>query len=103
MISVFIPGFGPSPAMTSQPGRLQEGFGGMLSLQVRGGAAEALRIIGKLQVWKRATSLGGVESPIEHRASVEGPKSGTAPNLLRLSVGIVDPEDLISDLSGALE
>jgi len=55
-----------------------------------------------LQVWKRATSLGGVESLVEHRASVEGPDSPVPPDLLRLSVGIEDPDDLIADLDSAL-
>jgi cystathionine gamma-synthase len=55
-----------------------------------------------VEVWKRATSLGGVESLIEHRASVEGEGSPVPPDLLRLSVGIEDPDDLIADLDAAL-
>ena len=62
----------------------------------------ALAMIGRLHLWKRATSLGGVESLIEHRASVEGPQTTTPPDLLRLSVGLEDSDDLISDLESAL-
>ena len=78
------------------------GFGGMLSLRVRGGAEAAIAVAAGVEVWKRATSLGGVESLIEHRASVEGPESPVPPDLLRLSVGIEDPRDLIADLESAL-
>ncbi|HEY5892115.1 MAG TPA: aminotransferase class I/II-fold pyridoxal phosphate-dependent enzyme [Chthoniobacterales bacterium] len=82
--------------------QMRGGFGGMLSLQVKGGASSALAFIGRLQLWKRATSLGGVESLIEHRASLEGPQSPVPPDLLRLSVGIEDAGDLIADLEQAL-
>ena len=82
--------------------QMRGGFGGMLSLRVRGGAPGALAFIGRLQVWKRATSLGGVESLIEHRASVEGPQSSTPADLLRMSVGLEDTGDLILDLEQAL-
>jgi cystathionine gamma-synthase len=74
----------------------------MLSFRVKGGAPGALAFIGKLRVWKRATSLGGVESLIEHRASVEGPRSATPPDLLRMSVGLEDVGDLVADLEQAL-
>ena len=74
----------------------------MLSLRVKGGAPAALAFIGKLRLWKRATSLGGVESLIEHRASIEGPQSATPADLLRLSVGLEDADDLILDLEQAL-
>ncbi|MFO1448630.1 MAG: PLP-dependent aspartate aminotransferase family protein [Opitutaceae bacterium] len=82
--------------------QMQGGFGGMLSLRVHGGAEPALAAIGRLKLWKRATSLGGVESLIEHRASVEGPQSTTPADLLRLSVGLEDTGDLIADLEQAL-
>ena len=82
--------------------QMQGGFGGMLSVRLRGGAAAAIRAASRVEVWKRATSLGGVESLIEHRASVEGPDSPVPPDLLRLSVGIEHPDDLISDLDAAL-
>jgi cystathionine gamma-synthase len=79
------------------------GFGGMLSIRVQGGEAAAIATAAKVRIWKRATSLGGVESLIEHRASVEGPDTPCPPDLLRLSVGIEDADDLISDLSAALD
>lgn len=82
--------------------QMHGGFGGMLSIRVAGGAPGALSALGKLRIWKRATSLGGVESLIEHRASVEGPQSATPPDLLRLSVGLEDVDDLIRDLEQAL-
>jgi cystathionine gamma-synthase len=78
------------------------GFGGMLALRVAGGAEGALRTLSRLQLWKRATSLGGTESLIEHRASIEGPTSPTPPDLLRLSTGLEDAGDLIADLEAAL-
>ena len=77
--------------------------GAMLSVQVNGGAEEAIRFIGKLNLFTRATSLGGVESLIEHRASSEGPNSTTPQNLLRISVGLEHAEDLIGDLAQALD
>ena len=78
------------------------GFGGMLSLRVAGGATEALALKANLRLFVRATSLGGVESLVEHRASTEGPDSPVPPDLLRLSIGIEEPEDLIADLEQAL-
>jgi cystathionine gamma-synthase len=81
---------------------MQGGFGGMLSIRVKGGAEAAIATAARVQVWKRATSLGGVESLVEHRASVEGEGSPVPPDLLRLSVGIEDPDDLIEDLKRAL-
>ncbi|TDB67845.1 trans-sulfuration enzyme family protein [Arundinibacter roseus] len=76
--------------------------GAMLSVQVKGGAAEAIQCMQKLQLFTRATSLGGVESLIEHRASVEGPDSLTPANLLRISVGLEHIDDLLNDLTQAL-
>lgn len=78
------------------------GYGGMLSVQVRGGQADALAVAARVRLFTRATSLGAVESLIEHRASIEGPGSATPPNLLRVSVGLEHVEDLLADLSGAL-
>lgn len=78
------------------------GPGAMLSVQVKGGADEAIRFIGRLSLFTRATSLGGVESLIEHRASSEGPNSTTPVNLLRISVGLEHAEDLLDDLAQAL-
>ena len=75
---------------------------GMLSLRIKGGEASAVATAARVKIWKRATSLGGVESLIEHRASVEGPHSPCPPDLLRRSVGLEDVADLIGDLDQAL-
>jgi cystathionine gamma-synthase len=77
-------------------------FGGMLSVQVHGDAARALVVAAHTHIFTRATSLGGVESLIEHRASIEGPESRTPQNLLRLSIGLEHPDDLLEDLDQAL-
>ena len=95
------------PGLPDHPGhaiaaRQMSDFGGMLSIQVRGDAADALALTGRLRLFIRATSLGGVESLVEHRKSVEGPQSPTPDNLLRLSVGLEHPDDLIADLAQAL-
>ena len=78
------------------------GFGGMLSIRVKGGEKRAVDFHNQCQLFKRATSLGGVESLIEHRSSVEGPTSPVPGDLLRLSVGIEDADDLVNDLETAL-
>jgi cystathionine gamma-synthase len=80
---------------------MQGGFGGMLSVRVKGGEAAGIAAAARAKVWKRATSLGGVESLIEHRASIEGPGSPCPPDLLRLSVGLESVADLIADLEQA--
>jgi cystathionine gamma-synthase len=100
--AVLYPGLAGFPGHAVALRQMQGGFGGMLSLCVRGGAPAALRLASALRIWKRATSLGGVESLVEHRASVEGPKSETPAGLLRLSVGLEDARDLASDLEEAL-
>ena len=82
--------------------QMQGGFGGMLSIRVAGGEQAAIATAARVRIWKRATSLGGVESLIEHRASIEGPGTPAPPDLLRLSVGIEDPDDLFADLDRAL-
>ncbi len=74
----------------------------MLSLRLHGDAEAALRVAKAVRLIERATSLGGVESLIEHRASIEGPTSPVPPDLLRLSIGIEDAGDLIADLEQAL-
>jgi cystathionine gamma-synthase len=79
------------------------GFGGMLSLLVRGDDADAVAVAGRVELFKRATSLGGTESLIEQRRSVEGPTSPVPGNLLRLSIGIEHVDDLIADLEQALD
>jgi cystathionine gamma-synthase len=74
----------------------------MLSIQVRGGERAALDLTNHLRLFTRATSLGGPESLIEHRASVEGPTTISPRNLLRVSVGLENGDDLIEDLERAL-
>ena len=82
--------------------QMQGGFGAMLSIRIRGGEPAAIATAARVELWKRATSLGGVESLIEHRASIEGPGTPCPPDLLRLSVGIEDSDDLFADLDQAL-
>ena len=77
-------------------------FGGMLSFEVKGGRAAAMSAAAKTKVFIRATSLGGVESLIEHRASIEGAGTTSPEGLLRLSIGLENAEDLIEDLEQAL-
>lgn len=100
--TVLYPGLPSHPGHEVARSQMEAGFGGMLALCVRGGAPAALGVVANVRLWKRATSLGGVESLIEHRASVEGPGSPTPPDLLRLSTGIEATEDLIADLDAAL-
>jgi cystathionine gamma-synthase len=82
--------------------QMQGGFGGMLSIRVRAGEAGAVAVAAKTAIWKRATSLGGTESLIEHRASIEGAGTPAPADLLRLSTGIEHVDDLIADLEQAL-
>ena len=95
------------PGLSTHPGhaiaaKQMKDFGGMMSFQVRGGRPEALAVAAKLRIITRATSLGGPDTLIEHRASIEPPDKGTPENLLRLSVGLEHPDDLIEDLAQAL-
>jgi cystathionine gamma-synthase len=96
------------PGLPGHPGhelacrQMRGGFGGMLSIRVCGGEPAAMQAAASVRVFKRATSLGGIESLIEHRASIEGPSTPVPPDLLRLSIGLEDPEDLIADLEAAL-
>lgn len=78
-------------------------FGGMMSILVKGGATEARKVVNTVKIFAQATSLGGVESLIEHRASVEGPDTKTPQNLIRISVGLEHIDDLIDDLNQALD
>ncbi|HSC07363.1 MAG TPA: aminotransferase class V-fold PLP-dependent enzyme [Steroidobacteraceae bacterium] len=98
---VFYPGLAGDPGH-AVAARQMRGFGAVVAVCVRGGAAEALAVAARTRVFIRATSLGGVESLIEHRASVEGPDTPTPQNLLRLSIGIENGQDLIADLEQAL-
>lgn len=96
------------PGLPSHPGHKiaaaqMSGFGGMLSIQVKGGQTEAFKLAAAVKLFTHATSLGGAHSLIEHRASVEGPATHTPVNLLRLSVGLEHPDDLIEDLRQALK
>jgi cystathionine gamma-synthase len=83
--------------------QMQGGFGYMMSVQVNGGEAAAIATAARVRLFKRATSLGGVESLIEHRASIEGPGSPCPPDLLRLSCGIEDEDDMFADLDDCLK
>jgi cystathionine gamma-synthase len=96
------------PGLKSHPGhevaarQMSGGFGGMMSIRAKGGERHAIATAAAVRLWKRATSLGGVESLIEHRASVEGPGTPAPADLLRLSVGIENADDLYADLAEAL-
>ena len=100
---VLYPGLKSHPGYAVAKRQMSGGFGGMLSLLVKGDGDTARRIASRTHLFVPATSLGGVESLIEHRATVEGPQSPVPENLLRLSVGIEDAGDLIEDLERALE
>ena len=99
---VLYPGLPSFPGHEVAARQMTGGFGGMLSIRVRGGEEAAIATAARVELWKRATSLGGVESLVEHRASIEGPGSPCPPDLLRLSVGLEDPDDLHDDLDRAL-
>ena len=96
------PGLPGDPGHAVAARQMRGGFGSMLSIRVAGGEGAAIATAAAVRLWKRATSLGGVESLIEHRASVEGAGSPCPPDLLRLSTGIEDPDDLFADLDAAL-
>ena len=98
---VHYPGLGADPGH-AVAARQMHGAGGMVSVQVKGGAPAALEVVRRVRLFTRATSLGGTESLIEHRASVEGPESRTPPGLLRLSIGLEHADDLLEDLDQAL-
>ncbi len=100
--AVLYPGLAAAPGHAVAARQMQGGFGGMLSIRARGGEAAAIATAAHVELWKRATSLGGAESLIEHRASVEGAGTPAPADLLRLSVGIEDCGDLIADLEQAL-
>ncbi|HEY4127694.1 MAG TPA: aminotransferase class V-fold PLP-dependent enzyme [Gammaproteobacteria bacterium] len=98
---VFHPGLESHPQHALAKRQMSD-FGAMLSFCVRGGEAAAKQMTGRVKLFTRATSLGGVESLIEHRASVEGPESPTPKNLIRISAGLEHPDDLMNDLDQAL-
>lgn len=95
------------PGLSSHPGhdiaaKQMSMFGGMLSFEAKGGRDAAIAVTVKTKIFTRATSLGGVESLIEHRASIEGPGTTSPEGLLRLSIGLENADDLIEDLDQAL-
>lgn len=100
--NVLYPGLPAHPGHATARRQMTDGFGGMLSMRFKGQKEVAVAMAARLQVWKRATSLGGVESLVEHRASIEGDHSPCPTDLLRFSVGIEDAQDLISDIEQAL-
>jgi len=99
---VLYPGLPGDAGHVVASSQMQGGFGGVLSIRVRGGEAAAVATAAHTRLWKRATSLGGTESLIEHRASVEGAGTPAPPDLLRLSAGLEHVDDLIADLEQAL-
>ncbi|MBB2144716.1 aminotransferase class I/II-fold pyridoxal phosphate-dependent enzyme [Pedobacter sp. LMG 31464] len=99
--AVYYPGL-PSHPQHDVAKKQMKDFGGMLSVLVKGDAATARKVVNTVKVFAQATSLGGVESLIEHRASVEGPDTKTPQNLIRVSVGLEHIDDLIADFEQAL-
>ncbi|MFG1304765.1 PLP-dependent aspartate aminotransferase family protein [Xanthobacter autotrophicus] len=99
--AVLYPGLADHPGHAVAARQMTGGFGGMLSIRL-GSRAAAIAVAGEVRLWRRATSFGGTESLIEHRASIEGEGSPCPDDLLRLSVGLEDPEDLYRDLLQAL-
>lgn len=102
IVDVLYPGLPSHPGYDIAARQMHGGFSGMLSVRVKAGSAAAIKTAANVKIWKRATSLGGVESLIEHRASIEGAGSLCPPDLLRLSVGLEHIDDLIADLDQAL-
>lgn len=100
--SVLYPGLRQHPGHDIAMRQMVGGFGGMLSIRLKGGEAAAVATAARVKLWKRATSLGGVESLIEHRASIEGEGTPCPADMLRLSVGLEDVDDLFFDLVAAL-
>ena len=99
--AVYYPGLAEHPQHEIAKKQMKD-FGAMISFLARGGADEARKMVNKVQLFSQATSLGGVESLIEHRASIEGPNTTTPQNLIRLSIGLEHSDDLIADLEQAL-
>ena len=99
---VFYPGLPHHPGHETAKKQMQGGFGSLMSVVLKGSREDALAVVGKLQLFLRATSLGGVESLVEHRHTIE-PHTGIPENLIRVSVGIEDISDLIADWTQALD
>jgi cystathionine gamma-synthase len=102
LAAVLYPGLPDHPGHAIAARQMDGGFGGMLSIRLAGGGEHARAVLREVRVFKRATSLGGVESLVEHRRGSEGPSSPVPDDLLRISVGIEAPADLIADLEAAL-
>lgn len=102
MEAVHYPGLPGHAGHKIAAAQMTGGFGGMLSIQVKGGQPEAFQLAAGLKLFIRATSLGGTHSLIEHRASIEGPATRSPQNLLRISIGLEHPDDLIEDLRQAI-
>jgi cystathionine gamma-synthase len=100
---VHYPGLESHPQHALAKAQMPQGFSGMIALQVKTGETETREMAGKLQIFQQATSLGGVESLVEHRKSIEGPQSTTPGNLLRFSIGLEHVDDLWADLEQALQ
>jgi cystathionine gamma-synthase len=100
--SVLYPGLEGHSSHERAKAQMQGGYGYLMSVMVKGGGANALAVVGRLELIKRATSLGGVESLVEHRHTIEGDATGVPENMLRLSVGIENADDLLADLTAAL-
>ena len=99
---VYYPGLSTHPNHDIAKQQMINGFGSIISILVKGGMQEAINVAGKLNIFKHATSLGGVESLVEHRRTAEGKNPLSPENLLRISIGIENMEDLIEDLKNAL-
>ena len=99
---VHYPGLESHPQHALAKAQMPQGFSGMIALQVKTGETETREMAGKLRIFQQATSLGGVESLVEHRKSIEGPQSTTPGNLLRFSIGLEHVDDLWADLEQAL-
>jgi cystathionine gamma-synthase len=101
--AVFYPGLASHPGHEIAKRQMKNGFGGMLSILIKGDEANAVKVATKLKIFRNATSLGGVESLVDHRRTAEGEHSTSKPNLLRISVGIENVIDLINDFKQALD
>lgn len=102
VLDVYYPGLPSHPGHEIARRQMEQGFGSVVSFRITGGEARARRLASNLQLFTQASSLGGVESLVEHRASVEGPGTTVPDDLLRLSIGIEDAEDLSHDLALAV-
>lgn len=100
--SVLYPGLASHSGHSIAARQMDGGFGGMLSIQLKHGRGAAVGVAADVKIWKRATSLGGCESLIEHRASMEGADTPCPTDLLRLSAGLEDQDELMFDLLRSL-